>query len=520
LAMCKTGEKASRFLKKKNTWKNFEKTRRGKKLVLFGVGNIFQYFTTHYGSSLDYDILIDNDKEKTGYTIESIEGWDRKETVVLILSTKYHLEMMQQLEKKGWTNYFVFHLMEYNRLYIKYLWTQKTDEIICRIKGYNKKEWNNKKLFKKYKKEPLQKKIVFLTMGNYSDHGKYIAEEILRRKINCEIVWLVDRESEPVPHQIRKVVRDNFEAVVKEMATAKIWVSDIELPYWVVKRKDQIYIQTKHWSSVTLKKFYLDCDKLQERRKVDVDNWKYNSKIIDHIITGSDFDTETCRKGFRFKGKVWQVGSPRSDILFQMDPNKEYEIREKYNLPDEKRFLLYAPTYRYPKEHDKKHHVINEIDLDFDRLIQGLKKRFGGEWMILLRLHPSLVQMAEHLALGDNVIDVTSVSDGEELVAISEIMITDYSSIMFEPAHVRKTVFLYAPDVEHYLSDEYDLLIDIRELPFELAVTNEELLRMIESFDSQKYETTLNGFMDKYGVCEDGHASERAVDLISDLIMK
>ena len=97
-------------------------------------------------------------------------------------------------------------------------------------------------------------------------------------------------------------------------------------------------------------------------------------------------------------------------------------------------------------------------------------------------------------------------------------MISDYSSIMFEPAFVYKPVFLLALDREEYTDEERDLLIDYKTLPFPKADSNAELEQCIMTFHEKKYKEDVRKFLEKYGVHEDGHASERAAVFISGLI--
>lgn len=118
------------------------------------------------------------------------------------------------------------------------------------------------------------------------------------------------------------------------------------------------------------------------------------------------------------------------------------------------------------------------------------------------------------------VVNMSAYVDGEEAAAACDIMISDYSSIMFEPAFVKKPVFLFATDKKGYIDKEYDLLIDYDTLPFPIAESNRELIHNIEGFKQDDYENNLDLFMKQYGVHEDGHASERAGKMISDLIDK
>jgi CDP-glycerol glycerophosphotransferase (TagB/SpsB family) len=129
-----------------------------------------------------------------------------------------------------------------------------------------------------------------------------------------------------------------------------------------------------------------------------------------------------------------------------------------------------------------------------------------------------VVEAAKEMEFPDFVFDVSTYMDSEELVSAFDIVVSDYSSIMFEPAFIRKPVLLYAPDLDDYLENEYDLLFDYRDLPFDMAETMEELCGNIMKFDEDAYVNRVDAFLDRYGVHEDGHASERAVDFISELL--
>jgi CDP-glycerol glycerophosphotransferase (TagB/SpsB family) len=311
----------------------------------------------------------------------------------------------------------------------------------------------------------------------------------------------------------------NWKKDIYEMETAYIWIINTEIPEYYIKREGQIYIHTKHWASVTLKKFYLDSSTITDIPE-NVKKWRYNSQCMDYIITGSDFDTESCRRGFDFHKEVIQIGSPRSDAMFEKEKYKE-KICGYYHLPKEYKILLYSPTYRYKTTEQSKHTAVaRNIELDYSLLKNCLELSFGGEWYIMLRLHPAVANESKNIEKPEFIIDASNYEDGEELASACDVMISDYSSIMFEPAFVNKPVFLFATDRKDYIDKEYDLLIDYDTLPFPIAESNEELLRNIENFDQAEYEKKLDAFMEKYGVHEDGHASERAAKFISGLIDK
>lgn len=359
-------------------------------------------------------------------------------------------------------------------------------------------------------------KIVFNAFADYADHEKYISEAMHVKHPDWDLVWLVGSLDSKLPDYVRKVQKSNWKKVIYEMETAKVWISDLPILDELVKREGQIYIQTKHWASITLKRFYLDAatfNSVQEKRSV----WKRESEIIDYIVAGSWFDRESCRKGFAFDKEFIMAGSPRSDGLFRTQENKK-KVYSCYEIPENIHVLMFAPTYRFSRESGKTVHQPGEIDFAYHAVKDALGKRFGGEWKIALRLHPSVVQAAKEMEFPDFVFDVSTYMDSEELVSAFDIVVSDYSSIMFEPAFIRKPVLLYAPDLDDYLENEYDLLFDYRDLPFDMAETMEELCGNIMKFDEDAYVNRVDAFLDRYGVHEDGHASERAVDFISELL--
>ncbi|MBD5449604.1 MAG: hypothetical protein HDR28_05520 [Lachnospiraceae bacterium] len=507
------------------TWQDFRIAAQYKKVFLFGISACADYFFENY-HDIRLEGIIDNDVRKQGFyaddflcgavdnqyghlkisSIEVLNSYKRDNVIILVTSSNYYEQIIAQLEEMGIKECFVLLIIEAHKRSTENGYPKVMDSLQIR------KDYANLCC----QKEMNSKKIVFYSFGTYSDHGKYITEALLKSRDDLDIVWLLSDLHTEVPKGVRKIRAGNWKRYIYEVETAKMWIYNMIVPDYIIKRPGQIYIQTKHWASITLKKFYLDSATIQDVPE-KVNNWKYNSKMIDYIITGSDFDTESCRKGFDFHKEVWQIGSPRSDALF-----REKECKEKvyglYKIKEDKHLLLYAPTYRFDKSRTGYQHESREIDLDFKLVKNVLEKHFGGEWCILLRLHPSVAKESAKLINDDFVIDAGDYEDSEELVAACDILISDYSSILFEPAFVQKPVFLLAMDREEYIDKEYDLLIDYDSLPFPIAESNEELVQKIEQFHQDEYEQCLSDFMKGYGVKEDGHASERAAGLISEQI--
>ena len=180
-------------------------------------------------------------------------------------------------------------------------------------------------------------------------------------------------------------------------------------------------------------------------------------------------------------------------------------------LPDDaKRVVLYAPTFRKDKSTEC-------YNLDFNRLREVLAEKFGGEWMVMLRLHPHLIN-CELFKEEDGIINVTRYDDIQELLMISDVLVTDYSSLMFDFAISGKPVFLYAVDVVDYSKNDRSLYFDVKELPFSVAIDNDQIAENIHGFDSADYQDRIKLFNSKVGSYETGTAAAEISKLIIEKI--
>lgn len=358
--------------------------------------------------------------------------------------------------------------------------------------------------------------VLFSSYGNYTDHEKYISAALQKKESRISILWLATDYFAEFPQNIEVIYKSNWKAYIRAFETATVWVCDMPVHYYIYKRMGQTYIQTKHWGSLTFKKFYMDTRAFKE----DPERYqriKLEGQRIDYVVTGSKFDEESCRKGMGVERGFLNYGSPRTDALFRIDEIKK-RVFEYYHIHRETKVLLYAPTYRFDKSRGSRYHISRDLQLDCELINRVLERRFGGKWIIMLRLHPSVIQESNRFEKKGYVLNVSYYEDSEELVAASDIVVTDFSSIGMEPAFVKKITMLFATDLDDYIVNDYELLLDYRSLPFPIAETNEQLADNILNFDQEKYERDVTAFLDKYGVHEDGHASERAADFILGLL--
>ena len=501
----------------KFTWNDFEADLGDKKFIMFGAGVGADFYFLKYGNYSRISMVVDNNHKLQGLPLQAITvgfacenellirdpaslDFIDKNTIILITSMRYYNEIATELKQKGMNKFY---------------------SLLC-MEAQNRNVNSGLRIFRHENEWGLHgqalnpKKICVATNCDGVGHALAILLKLFRIRSDLDVVWLVKKWNIILDKRIRKILQSNIYACDCELSNAYLWIGDNgvgSFPTRISKRKDQVSIELKHWSSITLKKFALDEKYVSENPSIRKDI-ELSLSTIDFVMVGSSFDERTCRSGLGIKKGYVHVGSPRSDMLFIQDRKKLF--LEKYSSLSDKKVLLYAPTFRRAGKEMKEIGYSNE--LDFELIKNTLEEKFGGEWKILLRLHPFVAQYSKEIITPDYVIDVSDYQDVEEIVAASDAVITDYSSIMFEPAYISIPVFLLATDLKEYTYRERDFYIEYETLPFPIAESNDELRRNILKFDKEKYESDTKSFFDKYGVHEDGHAAERAAEFISDLI--
>lgn len=510
---------------KDQTWKQFEKVAKYKEIWIFGAARMAGLFWQKYGEKFSIAGVVDNDKRKQGKPltdyvlmdkdviqrdiiikgIDELRTVDTNEVVVLVTSIKYYEDIVKQVNELGIDRIFVAIIMEAN--------DRRQNKGRSKEAPYAN-SFDPDAYAKECMKYPVEKNKIFICIGAHGGHGRQISQKLIEMKPDLDIVWAVENEDIVIPEGIRTVLLRNVKEFIREIETAYMWIYPQMIPGYVQKRPEQIYIQIKHWASVTLKAFYCGDERALKIPGM-YESYLHNNKAIDYILVGSKFDEETCRKGFDFHGECIYVGSPRTDVLFLKDIRGK--VYSYYGINEDVHALLFCPTFR-AANNDSTSARMKSVDIDFELLEETLKRKYGGEWIIFLRIHPVVAIESVKVQKPSFVLDTSFYSDSQELVAAADIVITDYSSIMFEPAFVGKPVFLYAPDRDEYVGKERNLLIDYDTLPFPIAESNEELMKNIVNFNESNYRQDLQRFFDKYDVHEDGHASERAAVFISALM--
>ena len=371
---------------------------------------------------------------------------------------------------------------------------------------------------KKYKNYPIQKnKILFNHhIGSYACNVKYITEEILRQNLPYDLVWVVnhnfDKYKDDFPTNVR-IVKAGTSEEVEEYSTAKIKIASDRQEHYIkngiIKRSKQYYIQTFH-GSLGIKKTGDD------REDANTKKHKYalmDAKQIDYLISNGTYTTNFFKRIFWNHGTILEVGHPRNDIFFKDCSHIKEKVCKKLNIPTDKKIVMYAPTLREDRD-------LTCYTLDYEKIIKVFKEKFGGEWILLTRLHPLITDLQYKFSKQlDCVIDATNYSDMQELLATCDALITDYSSCIYDFMLSRKPGFIFATDVKKY-DNSRGLYYPLTSTPFPVAQNNDEMAENIKNFDNDKYLVEVDQFLKGKGCIDDGHASERVVELIKEIISK
>lgn len=381
---------------------------------------------------------------------------------------------------------------------------------ICRVNRHIINDIKNK-LISGYKKMPLQNNKIILSSYDglgYCCNSKYIAEILLRNHAPVELKWLVsDSGIGGLPDGIAKVAI-NSPQFYKEVLTAKVYVTNTVHLLYEHKREEQFYINTWHGYG-PFKLAEGDVNKDAASREI----YRKSNAVSNLLVTASHFYTGIYRDSFFYEGEVMECGAPRNDVFFT-DNSIKASVYKKLEIPFDKKILLYAPTFR-----EDTGSSFQKYDIDMKCILNALGRRFGGEYRLVYRFHHCLYALGMPKNFYADAIDATYYPDIQELLVAADVVITDYSSLMWDFSLQRRPVFLYQNDAKDYENDR-GFYSPVSEWPYPKAHTQDELIDAIIEFDNDRYMKDVNEFFEKYGSCDDGHAAERVVKRILEEIDK
>lgn len=344
-----------------------------------------------------------------------------------------------------------------------------------------------------------ENKIYFSSFsgGMYNDSPKYICEALHEIYPEGKYVFRLNAsgmKQADIPEYVLRVKRCSLRGL-REMSTAKVIVKNAYFKPYMKKFADQYYVQTWHGDR-GIKRIVMDAN--PNRKKPFPD-----TKYMDLALAGSDFGRDICfRRAMRYEGEILEAGVAKNDILLSPPKNICEQVREKLGIGAHERILLYAPTFR-----EKTSGGRQNANFSLKRLREALEAAHGCKWRILVRGHALNTGVG-----GDEGMDVSRYPDVSELLLISDMLVTDYSSIAYDYALLNRPIIHYHADRAEYTAESRKFLYDPEELPFIIAHNEDELLRIAAAPPDPA--ENCRAICEFFGVHESGSAARQAAERI------
>lgn len=295
--------------------------------------------------------------------------------------------------------------------------------------------------------------------------------------------------------------------IIKYLRT-RMYITNDAFPSWAIHRWNQKWLNTWH-AGMNYK--HIGFDYLAPMSSLGKKLFKIKNRQPDFYLSGSEFFTNDTSKSFHFKKSCFiPTGLPRNDLFFQERPDIKTKIRSMYGIDANKKIVLFAPTFRRGMKS-------NTYGLDFDKVLTSLSERFGGEWVILFRNHYFVKSKQSYF---QKCIDVSAYDDMQELLFVADVLITDYSSCMWDFSLTTRPCFVYANDLQQYIHSDRSLACPVGEWPFPVAETNVQLVENILCFNQEKYQEVLKQHLKEKGSFDRGTASAQVSGIVKKYCLK
>lgn len=302
-----------------------------------------------------------------------------------------------------------------------------------------------------------------------------------------------------------KVVAVGSREYYQACARAKIWVSNFRMRNELKPKKGQIYIQT--WHGTPLKRLGFDIEQFEgskDGQRLLEYQYVTDLKRYSYLLSPSEFYKEKLTSAFRLKDFhkdhiFIDGGYPRNDFLLRLTDEKIAEIKRKLRLPQDKKIILYAPTWR-ENQHVSGHGYRYKLEVDFAKW----RDRLGENVLVLYRSHYLVGNSIDLTPFDGFVRNVSDYDDINDLYAVSGLLVTDYSSVFFDYANLNRPILFFMYDYENYKNELRGFYIDERELPGPVIRDEDQLLEVLKDYRGQGYEEIYRRFNETYNPYQKG----------------
>ena len=381
------------------------------------------------------------------------------------------------------------------------------------------------KYLKYYLINKVDDKIILFEsfMGRaYSDSQKALYKEMLEDSFfeNFTFVWAFNcpENYKFLENKNTLVIKYGSKEFYNYMSKAKYWVTNSRLPEYLIKKKEQIYLQC--WHGTPLKRLGFDINveggnALNTMKEIK-EKYEQDAKRYDYMLSPSAFCTEKFISAFNLKklkkeNVIIEEGYPRNDYLLNHTKEDVDRLKENLGIPNNKKVILYAPTWR-DNQHTTGVGYTYNLNLDFDKLKEKLEK----EYVIVFRTHYFVSNSFDFEKYKGFIFDMSNHDDVNDCYILSDIIITDYSSVFFDYANLKRPMLFYMYDLEEYQGKLRDFYFSLDELPGPIVKTQDELENEILNIDNYEvtYKDKYKKFNDKFNYLDDGQVSKRVIEKI------
>jgi CDP-glycerol glycerophosphotransferase len=339
----------------------------------------------------------------------------------------------------------------------------------------------------------------------YSDSPRAVYEALRRSGLPHRAVWSHAGDATGFPTTARHVLRGSWRYYYT-LARAEFWIDNQGLPRQFDKPTGTTYIQT--WHGTALKKMGFDTElrhrPLERQREFEgtVNRW-------DYLCVQNEFSVNTFVPAFRYRGEILRIGLPRNDVLVTGgDAERVAAVRRTLDIPPDRKVLLYAPTFRDIRRRRGKPF---EMRLNLADMQEALE----GEYVLLVRTH-YLDEYRLPARSGTFARDVSGYHDITDLLLLADVLITDFSSVMFDYANLRRPMIFFTYDYADYVGTERGLYLDLSEIaPGPLVEDPDEVTALISDLGWRStYAERYDAFVRQFCEYDVGKASEAVVERV------
>lgn len=363
-------------------------------------------------------------------------------------------------------------------------------------------------------KLPRKKNLVIFESFHakqYSDNPRALYEYMKEHFPEYHLLWSVDKSATPLFDEFKvPYIRRFTPQWFLTFPRAGYWVNNVRLPLWMPKPSKTVYVQT--WHGTPLKKLGLDIEEVH-MPGTDTDAYKRNfvaeSEKWDYLISPNTYSTSIFKRAFAYKGNVIESGYPRNDVLANPSETLSSTIKKNLGIPGDKKVMLYAPTWR-----DNEFYKKGQYKFDFKFDLEAWKEKYGSEWVLLSRMHYLVAENFDFSAHEGIVYNVSNYPDIRDLYLISDLLITDYSSVFFDYAILDRPIIFFMYDLETYRDQLRGFYFDIeKEAPGPIVQNEQQLFDALDRIAASPAEMNAAAiaFKEKFNSLEDGRAADRAV---------